>query len=92
MSLGVRFPRLAKSLTGSFESGLINLALALDDVNLMSSAVGECGDLPCVLVPAHCSGMMVESLDKDDSLVGGHGKAISKCLVVECFALFLKNG
>ncbi len=92
MSLGVRFPRLAKSLTGSLESGLVDLAIALDNVNLTSSAVGECGDLPRALFPAHCSSAMVESLNKDDGLVGVHGKAISKCLVIECFAPLLKNG
>ncbi len=92
MSLGVRFPRLAKSLTGSLESGLVDLAVALDDVDLTSGAVGEHGDLPCALVPAHRSSASAESLDKDDGFVGGHGKAIGKCLVVECFAPLLENG
>jgi hypothetical protein len=82
-SLGVRFPRLAKSLTRSFESGLVHFAVALDDVTLTSSAVGECGDLPCALVPAHCSGAMVESLNKDVGLVGGHGKAIGICTLAQ---------
>ncbi len=91
-SLGVRLPRLAKSLTHSLESGLVDLAVALNDVDLMSSAVGERGDLPCALVPAHCSGAMVQNLDEDDHLVRGHGKAIGKCLDVECFAPLLKNG
>jgi hypothetical protein len=75
-----------------FEHYLVDLAVSLDDVNLASNAVGECGDLPCALAPAHCSGGMVESFNKDDSLVGGHGKAMGKCLVVECFAPLLKNG
>ncbi len=92
VSLGVWFPRLAKPLAGSLESGLVDLAVALDDVDLMSSAVGEHGDLSCALVPANCSGMMVESLNKDDGLVRGHGKAIGKCHVVKCFAPLLKNG
>jgi hypothetical protein len=91
-SLGVRFPRLAKSLTGSHESGLVNLVVALDDVNLTSSAVGERGDLPRALVSAHRSSAMVEGLNKGDGLVGGYGKAIIKCLVVECFAPLLENG
>ncbi len=91
-SLGVQFPRLAKCLTGSLESGLVDLAVALDDVDLTSSAVGECGDLPRALVPAHRSSATVESLDKDDGLVGGHGKAIGESLVVECFAPLLENG
>ncbi len=63
---------------------------ALDDVNLTSSAVGERGDLPCTFVLAHHSNTRVESLNKDDGLVGGHGKAISKCLVIECFAPLLE--
>ncbi len=92
VSLGVWLPRLAKSLTGSLESGLVDLAVALDDVDLMSGAVDERGDLPRALVPSHHSGTMVESLDKDDGLVRGHGKAIGKCLIVKCFAPLLKNG
>jgi hypothetical protein len=67
------------------------LAVALDDVNLTSSAVSERGDLPCALISSHHSGAMVESLDKEDGLVGGHGKAISKCLVAECLAPLLKK-
>jgi hypothetical protein len=67
------------------------LAVALDDVNLKSGAVGEHGDLPCTLIPAHRCGTMEEGLNKDDGLVGGHGKAIGKCLglVVNCFAPLL---
>jgi hypothetical protein len=68
------------------------LAVALDDVNLTSDAVGERGDLPGALVPAHCCCAMVERLNEDDSVVGGNSKAIGKCLVVECFAPLLKNG
>ncbi len=92
MSLGVWFPRLAKSLTGSLESGLVNLAVALDDINLTSTAVGECGDLPGALVLAHHSSRTVESFNKYDGLVKGHGKAISKCIVVDSFAPLLENG
>ncbi len=76
MSLGIRLPRLAKNLTCSFESGLVDLAIALYDVDWMSGAVGESGDLPCALVPANHSGMTVEGFDKDDGLVGGPCKAI----------------
>ncbi len=65
-SLGIRLPRLAKSLTRSLESGLIDLAVAFDDVNLTSSAAGERGDLPRALIPAHRSGAMVESFNEDD--------------------------
>jgi hypothetical protein len=68
-SLEVCFPRLAKSFTGILESGLVDLAIALDDINLSSNAVGKCGDLPGALVPAYCSSATVESLDKNDSLV-----------------------
>ncbi len=48
MSLGISFPRLAKPHTRRFESGLIDLAVDLDDVDLTSGAVGKCGDLPDV--------------------------------------------
>jgi hypothetical protein len=90
--LGTHFSRLAKPLTRRLESGLANMAVALDDVDLTSGAVGECGDLSGPLVPAQHCGTMVERLNKDDGLVGGHGKAIGMCLVVECFASLLKNG
>jgi hypothetical protein len=89
--LGIRLPRLEKSLTHSFESGLIDLAIALYDVDLTSSAIGKSGNLPCALIPAHCSGATVEGFDKDDCLVGGHSEAIGKCLVVKCFAPFAQK-
>jgi hypothetical protein len=92
MGLGINSPRLAKPLTRSLESGLINLAIALNDVNLMFGAVGKQGDLSGALVPAHRRGAMVERLYKNDGLVGGHSKTIGKCLVVECLAPLLKNG
>jgi hypothetical protein len=68
------------------------LAIALDDVDLASSAVGKQGDLPGALIPAHHCWATVEGFDKDDCLVGGHAKAIGKCFVGECFAPLLKNG
>jgi hypothetical protein len=69
------------------------LAAAFNDDDLTSSAVGNHGVLPCALISAHGSGtMMVESFNKYDGLVGGHGKAIGKCLIVECFAPLLQNG
>jgi hypothetical protein len=67
------------------------LAIALNIVDLTSSAIGECDNLPPALVPAHCSGAMVESPDEDDGLVRGHGKAIGKFLAIKCFAPLLKN-
>ncbi len=39
-----------ESLTCSFEGGLINLAITLDNVNGPTSAVAESGDLPGALV------------------------------------------
>jgi hypothetical protein len=90
--LEIDSPKLAKPLTCRLESGLINLAIALDDVDLMSGAVGKQGDLPGALVPAHHCGGTVECLNEDDGLVGGHGKAIGKCLVVECLAPLLEYG
>jgi len=86
------FPRLAESLTLRFESGLINLAITFDDVNLATGAVGKRGNLHCALVPAHRCGVMVECFDEDDGLVGGHGKAIGECLVIKWFASLLANG
>jgi hypothetical protein len=80
-----------KNFTHRFESGLIDLAVALDDVDLTSGAGGKCSDLSGALVPAHHCSATVECLNKYDSLVGGHGKAIDKCLVIQCFAPLLKN-
>ncbi len=57
-------------------------AIALTDVGWMSGAVGESGDLPCALVPAHCSGAMVEGFDEDDCLVGGHAKPLVSVLLL----------
>jgi hypothetical protein len=90
MSLGIGLPRLAKPHNRRFKSGLVDLAIALDDVDLTSSAVGKHGDLPGALVPAHCHGRTVEHFNKDDCLVRGHGKAIGKGLAVKCFAPLLK--
>jgi hypothetical protein len=67
------------------------LAITLDDVNLVTGAVGKQGDLPGALVAALCRGTTVERFNKDDGLVGSHGKAVSKCLVIEWFASLLKN-
>ncbi len=91
-SLAIDFPGLAKPHTCRFESGLVDLAIALDDADWMSGAVGKRGDLPGALVPAYHCGAMVEHLTKVDGLVGGHGKDIGKCLVVKCFESFLENG
>jgi hypothetical protein len=92
MCLGINSPRLAEPLTCKFKSGLVNLAIALDDIDLASGAVGKRGDLPGALVLAHRPGTMVERFDKDDGLVRGHGKAVGECLVIEWFASLLKNG
>jgi hypothetical protein len=83
---------LAESLTLSFESGLVDLAIALYDINRASGTVDKSGDLPCALIPAHHGGARVEVLNKGDGLVVGHCKAIGKCLIVKCFAPLLKNG
>jgi hypothetical protein len=92
MCLGINSPRLAEPLTCKFESGLVDLAIALDDVDLASDAVGKLGDLLGALVPAHCCGTMVERFDEDDSLVGGHGKVVGECLFIKWFASLLENG
>ncbi len=86
------FPRLAEFLTCRFESCLVNLAITFDDVNLATGSVGKQGNLHCALVSAHRHGMVVECFNEDDGLVGGHGKAVGKCLVIEWFASLLKNG
>jgi hypothetical protein len=85
------FPRLAESLTCRFESGLVNLAITFDDVNLATGTVGKQGNLHCALVPAHCRGTMVEHFNKDDGLVGTHGEAVGKCHVIKWFASLLKK-
>jgi hypothetical protein len=90
--LGIDSPRLAKPLTRRLESGLVDLDITFDDVNLASGTVGKQGDLPGTLVPAHHRGTMVERFDKDDGLVGGHGKAVGECLVIKWFAFLLENG
>ncbi len=92
MCLGINSPRLAEPLTCKFESGLIDLAIALDDVDLASGAVGKQADLPGTLVPAHRHGKTVERFHKDYGLVGGHGEAIGECLVIKWFSSLLKNG
>ena len=84
------FPRLAESLTLRFESGLVNLAITFDDVDLAAGAIGKRDNLHGALVPAHCCGTTVECFDKDDGLIGGHGKAVGKCLVIKWFASLLK--
>ncbi len=85
-------PRLAEPLTCRLESGLVDLAINFDDVDLATGAVGKGGNLHCALVPAHRSGKMVERFDENDCLVEGHGKAANKCLVIEWFVSLLKNG
>ncbi len=92
MGLGMDFPRLAESLTLRFESGLIDLAITFVDVDLATGAVGKRGNLHGALVPAHRRGTTVEHCDEDDGLVGGHGKAVGECLVIEWFASLLENG
>jgi hypothetical protein len=77
-------PRLAKSLTCSFESGLVDLAVALDDSNRLTSTVDKCGDLLGPFNPVHCGGVAMESFDKYNTLVGCHGEPIGECLIVDC--------
>jgi hypothetical protein len=84
--------RLTESLTCRLESGLVNLAITYDDVNLATSAVGKQGNFHCALVPAHRSGRMVERFGKNDNLVEGHVEAIGECLVIKWFASLLENG
>jgi hypothetical protein len=91
MDLGIGPPRLTKPLTCRLESGLVDLAITFDDVNLATSAVGKQGNLHGTLVQAHCCGTMVVCFNKDDGLVGGHGETVGKCLVIEWFASLLKN-
>jgi hypothetical protein len=57
------------------------LAVALDDVALMYCTVGERGDLPDALVLVHHHSTMGERLNKDDGLIGGHGKAVVSALL-----------
>ena len=84
MSLRINFSCLAELLTCSFEHGLIDLAIILDDVNGFSITISEGWDLFGPLGLAHHVGMVLEGLDEDDSLVGNHVKPIGKCFVVKC--------
>ncbi len=79
--LGISFSCLAESLTCSLEHGLVNLTVIFDDVNGFSITISEGCDLLGSLGPAHCVGVALEGLDKDDSLVGNH---IGECFVIEC--------
>ncbi len=92
VGLGMYSPRLAESLTRRLESGLVDLVKTFDDVDLATGAVGKWGNLQCALVPSHRRGTRVEHFDEDDGLVGGHGKAVGKCFVIEWFASLLENG
>ncbi len=85
------FPRLAEPLTCRLESGLVDLAITFDDVDLAAGAVDKHGNLYGALVPAHHSGTAVERFKEYDVLVGGHGKAVGKCLVIVRFASMLKK-
>ncbi len=81
--LGISLSGLAKSLTRSFQGDLINLAIAFDDVDGYTRAVGEGGDFFGALVPTHCSGVTEEGLDEYDGLICGHVETVGKCLVLE---------
>ncbi len=74
---------LAKPLTRSLQRGLIDLAIAFDDVDGYTRAVGEGGDLLGALVSSHCSGEIEEGLGEDDGLTSCHVETIGKCLVVK---------
>jgi hypothetical protein len=76
--LSISLSGLAKSLTCSLQGGLINLAIAFDDVNGYTRAVSEGGDLFGALVPTHHSGATEEGLGEDDGLVCGHVETIGK--------------
>jgi hypothetical protein len=81
--LGISLFGLAKSLTRSFQGGLIDLAIAFDDVDGYTRAVGEGGDLFGALVPTHRGGATEEGLGEDDGLICSHVETVSKCLVIE---------
>ncbi len=70
--------RIAKSLARSFQGGLIDLAIAFDDVDGYTRAVGEAGDLFGALVPTHRSGATEEGLGEYDSLICGRVETVGK--------------
>ena len=86
--LGVSLPRLAKSLTHSFEPGQVDSAIVFDDVDGDTITIVEGSDLLGAGRPAHQLGITFEGLNEDDSLIGGQVEPVGKCLVIECFALF----
>jgi hypothetical protein len=77
--LGIDFAGLAKSLTHSLQRGLVNLAIAFDDVNSCTRAVSEGGDLLGALVPTHHSGVIEEGLSEHDGLIGGVEAILTRC-------------
>ncbi len=58
------------------------MTVALDDVDLTSSAVGECGNLPCALIPAHCSDTTVEGFNKVTVWFGVMAKPLVSVLLL----------
>ena len=67
-----------QNLSHSLQGGLIDLAIAFDDVDGYTRAVSEGGDLFGALVPTHRSGATEEGLGEDNGLICGHGETIGK--------------
>jgi hypothetical protein len=83
LRFGIDLAGLAKPLTCSLQRGLVDLAIAFDDVNVYTRAVGEDGDLLGALVLSHCSGAIEDGLGEDDGLTSGHVETIGKSHVVK---------
>ncbi len=88
-TLCVRLPRLAETLTASLEGGLIDLAVAFDDINGLAVSIVVGGDLHGASVPSHCSSTMGEGFHEDHHLAWGHPKTLSESFVLECLASLL---
>ncbi len=71
-TLCVPLPRLAETFAASLEGGLINLAIAFDDINGLAVSIVVGGDLHGASVPSHRSSTTGEGFNKDHGLAWGH--------------------
>ena len=63
---------LAENFAAGAKSGLVNLAITLDDLDDDTVLVGELGDVLIALVPSHDGAAIVECLDERHGGGGSH--------------------
>jgi hypothetical protein len=88
-TLCVCLPRLAETFTASLEGGLIDLAVAFDDINGLSVSIVVGGDLNGASVPSHRSSTTGEGFDEDHGLAWGHPETFGESFVLKCLASLL---